>query len=81
MTDLTNKVAQTSEKGYDFLRIYVTGNDGNKNLLVFAVMFRSPILDSKKKLPTGYRPEYQQKKLNHLILTLTQQCLIKSMIQ
>ena len=32
------------------MRIYVTGNDGNKNLLVFSVIFSSPILDSKKKI-------------------------------
>ena len=33
ITDLTNKVAQISEEGYDFLRgiMYFTGNDGYHN--------------------------------------------------
>ena len=32
-TDITNKLAQISEKGYDFLlgRMYFTGNDGYQN--------------------------------------------------
>ena len=51
ITDLTNKVAQLSEKGYDFLlsRMYFTGNDGYQNFLVF-----DPKLSSQtKKLPSG----------------------------
>ena len=36
LTDLRNKVAQISEKGYDFLlgRMYFTGNDGYEIFLV-----------------------------------------------
>ena len=78
ITDLTNKVAQISGKGYAFLlgRINFTGNDGYQNFLFFFPMLSSLILDRNKKLLTGYRLEYHLKKLNHLILTLNWQCLI-----
>ena len=38
ITDLANKVAQISEKEYDFLlgKMYFTGNDGYQYFLVFA---------------------------------------------
>ena len=38
ITDLTNKVAQISEKRYDFLlcKIYFTDNDGYQHFLIFA---------------------------------------------
>ena len=41
MTDLTNKVAQILENGYDFLlgRMYFTDNDGYQNFLVLDPMF------------------------------------------
>ena len=50
-TDLTNKVAQISEKGYDFLlgRVYFTGNDDYQNFLIFAPILSSLILDRNKK--------------------------------
>ena len=59
-TDLKNKVAQISEKGFDFLlvRMYFTGINGYQDLL------------------SGYRLEYHLKKLNHLILILNRPCLI-----
>ena len=44
ITDLTNKVAQISEKGYDFLLGRV------ENFLVFALMLSSLILDSSEKV-------------------------------
>ena len=46
------KVAQISEKGYDFLlgRIYFTGNDGNQNFFVFVPMLNSIVLDSNNKV-------------------------------
>ena len=52
MTDLTKKVAQISEKGYDFLlgRMCFTDDDGYQNFLVFAVMLTSLILDSNRKV-------------------------------
>ena len=52
MTDLTKKVAQISEKGYDFLlgRMRFTDDDGYQNVLVFAVMLTSLILDSNRKV-------------------------------
>ena len=36
INDLTNKIVQISEKGYDFLlgRMYFTGNDGYQTFLV-----------------------------------------------
>ena len=56
--------------------MYFTVDDGYQNFLVLAPMLSSLTLDSKKKLLTGYRPEYCLKKLNNLILDLNQQCLI-----
>ena len=52
ITDSTNKVAQISKKGYDFLlgRMYFRSNDGYQNILVFAPMLNSLILDSNKKV-------------------------------
>ena len=52
LTDLANKVAQISEKGYDFLlgKMYFTGDDGYQNFLVFAPMLSLLILDSNKKV-------------------------------
>ena len=52
LTDLTNKVAQISEKGYDFLlgRMYFTGDDGSQNFLVFAPMLRLLALDNNKEV-------------------------------
>ena len=52
LTDLTKKVAQISEKGYDFLldRMYFTGDHGYQNFLVFVWMLSSKILDSNKKV-------------------------------
>ena len=51
-TDLTNKVVQISEKGYDFLlgRMYFTENDGYQSFLAFAPMLSSLILDRKRKV-------------------------------
>ena len=51
-TDLTKKVAQISEKGYEFLlhRMYFTENDGYQNFVVFTPMLSSLILDNNKKL-------------------------------
>ena len=48
ITDLTNKVAQISEKGYHFLlsRMYFTVNEGYQNFLVFSPMLISTILVS-----------------------------------
>ena len=52
LTELTKKVAQISEKGYDFLleRMYFTGNYGHQNFLVFALMPSSLTLDSNRKV-------------------------------
>ena len=52
VTDLTNKVARISEKGYDFLSgiTYFTGNNGYQNFLVFALIVSSLILDRNKKV-------------------------------
>ena len=51
-TYLTNKVAQTSEKGYDFLlgRMYFTGNNDYQNFLFFAPTLSSLVLNSNKKV-------------------------------
>ena len=51
-TDLTKKVAQISEKGYDFLlgRMYFTDDNGYQNFLIFAPMLSSLILDSNRKV-------------------------------
>ena len=52
LTDLKNKVAQISKKGYNFLlgRIHFTGGDSYQNFIVFASMLSSLILDSNKKV-------------------------------
>ena len=52
ITDLTNKVAEISEKGYDFLlgRMYFTGNDGYQNFLVISPILSSLTLDTNKKV-------------------------------
>ena len=52
MTDLTNKVAYISEKGYVFLlgRMYFTSNDGYPVFLVFAQMLSSIILEGNRKV-------------------------------
>ena len=52
LTDLTNKVAQVSERGFNFLidRMYFTGDNGYKNFIVFAPILSSLILDSNKKV-------------------------------
>ena len=52
LTDLTEKVGQISEKGYDFLlgRMYFTGDGGYKKFLIFVPMPRSLILDNKRKV-------------------------------
>ena len=62
--DLTNNVAQISEKGYDFLlgKKNFEGNAGYQNFLDFA-----PIPSS---INIRYVSQYHLKKLNHLILTL-----------
>ena len=44
LSDLKNKVAQISEKGYDFY------DDGYQNLLIFAPVLSLLILDSNKKV-------------------------------
>ena len=64
LTDLTNKIAQNSEKGYAFLlgKMHFTGDDGFRNFLVFAPMLSLLTLDSNKKV--GYRLETHLKKLN-----------------
>ena len=52
MTDVTNKVAQLSEKAYDFLldRMYFTDDNGYEKLLVFTRMLNSLILHSNKNI-------------------------------
>ena len=52
ITHLTKNFEQISEKGYEFLlgRMYVTGNEGYQNFLVFAPMLSSLILDSNAKV-------------------------------
>ena len=57
-------------------RMYFTDNDSYQNFLVFATMLSFLILDNYKKITNWTRLEYHLKQLNHLILTLTQQCLI-----
>ena len=52
LTDLANKVAQVSERGFNFLidRMYFAGDNGYKNFKVFAPVLSSLILDSNKKV-------------------------------
>ena len=49
---MANKVAEISEKGYDFLlgRMYFTGNDGYQIFQVFASMLSFLILESNRKV-------------------------------
>ena len=51
ITDLTNKVAQILEKGYDFLlgTMHFTGNHVCQNFLIFAQMLSYLTLHSNKK--------------------------------
>ena len=78
ITDLTNKVAHISEKGFDFLsdRMFFTGHNGCKYFLVFTQMVSSLILDTNKKLTncksTGISPE----KIKALDTNLNRECLI-----
>ena len=52
LTDLSKKVSQISEKGYDFLlgRMYFAGDDDYYNFLVFTSMFNSLTLDNDNKV-------------------------------
>ena len=52
LTDLTKKIAKTSEKGFDFLlgRMYFIGDDGYQNFLGFVPMLSSLILDGNRKV-------------------------------
>ena len=65
LTDLTNKVAQISEKGNDFLlgRMYFTGDHGYQNFLVFAPMLSSQILGSNKKVTNWILTEISSEKV------------------
>ena len=73
ITNITNRVAQISEKEYDFLlgRMYFKDNDGHSNFLVFVSVLSSIILDSRIS-----QPEYHLKKLNQFKLNLNRQYLI-----
>ena len=76
-TDLTNKITQISEKGYDLLlgRMYFTGNDGYQNDLVFAPMVNSLILNSNKKFTNRISTQISSEKLKpfytHLVPTMS----------
>ena len=52
ITDLTKKDEEILEQEYYFLlgRMYFTGDIGYQNFLVFTLMLKSLILDSKKKV-------------------------------
>ena len=65
LTDLTNKVAQISEKGNDFLlgRMYFTGDHGYQNFSVFAPMLSSQILGSNKKVTNWILTEISSEKV------------------
>ena len=71
LTDLT-KVA------YGFLlgKIYFIGNNGYHIFLVFAPMLSSLTLDVNKKVTYWILTRVSSEKINHLILTLNQPCLI-----
>ena len=66
ITDLTNKVAQISQKGYDFLlrRMYFTGDDVYQNFLVFAPILSSLMLDSNKKVTNWMSTGISSEKIN-----------------
>ena len=66
LTDLANKVAQISEKGYDFLlgKMYFTGDDGYQIFLVFAPMLSLLILDSNKKVTNRISTRIWSGKIN-----------------
>ena len=65
LTDLRNKVAQISEKGFDFLlgRMYFTGNDGYQNFFSFAAMLSLLILDSNKKVTNSISTRISSEKI------------------
>ena len=60
-----NKVAQISEKGYDFLsgRMYFTGNDCYQNFLVFVSVLRYLVLDSNRKVTSWISTGISSKKI------------------
>ena len=64
ITDLTNKVAQISEKSYDFLlgRMYFTGDDVYQNF--FTPMLSSVMLDSNKKVTNWMSTGISSEKIN-----------------
>ena len=51
LTDLTKKVAEILDNGYDFFlgRMFLTDNNGYQNFLVFAPMLSSRTLDNNTK--------------------------------
>ena len=65
INDLTNKVAQISYKGYDFLlgRMYFAGNDGDQKFRVFTPVLTSLILDSNKKVTNWISTEMTSEKI------------------
>ena len=58
LIDLTKKVAQISEKIYDFFlgRMYSTGIDGYQNFLVCAPILSSLTLDNNEKVTNWIYP-------------------------
>ena len=75
---MTNKIAQISEKGYNFLldSMCFTTNGDHQNFIVFDPMLSFVILDSNKKVIIGYQKEHNSKQLSHLKLILKPPCLI-----
>ena len=65
INDLTNKVAQISYKGYDFLlgRMYFAGNDGDQKFRAFTPVLTSLILDSNKKVTNWISTEMTSEKI------------------
>ena len=63
--DLTNKVAQILEKGYEFLlgRMYFTGDNGYQNFLVFVPKLGSHILNNNKQVTNGTATQISSEKV------------------
>ena len=71
-TNLSKKVEQISEKGYDLLlgRMYFTGDDGYQNFLVFAPILSLLILNSNEKVTNWMSTGISSEKINSFDINL-----------
>ena len=71
-TNLSKKVEQISEKGYDLLlgRMYFTGDNGYQNFLVFAPILSLLILNSNEKVTNWMSTGISSEKIKSFVINL-----------